>query len=168
MRINDNDYPVLIMGDAVTDFKKEYNGPIVSVKDIAELKEIIAYYSGISKLDRQLVIEDISFLGKDANTTLLKFVEECKLDLILLSKFDKMDEVLLSRIKRIIKYSKIPTESRFLRCSEGLEQMEESLSPDSHYFDRVRYMGKLAPKLILLDKTVKVKRIKNKIASFID
>ena len=168
MKINKGDFPALIVGDAVVDFKKEFNGPIVSVKDIAELKEVIAYYSGISQLDRILVIEDISFLGKDVNTSLLKFVEETKLDLVLLSKFDKMDEVLLSRIKKVVKYYKEPTESKFLKCSEGINKLEDALSPDSHYFDRVRHMGKLAPRLLLLDKTVKIKRIKNKIMSFID
>ena len=168
MKINKNDFPLLIMGDAVIDFKREFDGPIVSVKDITELKEIIAYYSGISQLDRILVIEDISFLGKAVNTTLLKFVEETKLDLVLLSKYDRIDEVLLSRIKLVVKYYKEPTDSKFLRCTEGNERMEEALSADSHYFDRVRYMGKLAPKLLLLDKTIKIKRVKNKIASFID
>lgn len=168
MEVNKGDYPALIIGDAVVDFKKEFSGPIVSVKDVTELKEVIAYYSGIPRLDRLLVIEDISFLGKDVNTSLLKFVEETELELVLLSKFDKIDEVLLSRIKKVIKYYKEPTESKFLRCSEGFNKLEETLSPDSHYFDRVRYMGKLAPRLLLLDKTVKIKRIKNKVISFID
>lgn len=161
-------FPKIIVGDAVLDFKKEYNGPIVQVTSIPELKEVIAYYTGIEQLERILVIEDISFLGNDANAALLKFVEETKLKLVLLSRYDKLDEVLLSRVRHFIKYYKEETESKFLRCSEGNTKIEESLSEDSHYFDRVRYMSKLAPKLFLIEKSMKVKRVRNKVFSFVD
>ena len=161
-------YPMLVIGDAVTDFKKNFQGPIVSVKDIAELKEVIAYYSGIDKLDRVLVIEDISFLGTDANTTLLKFVEETRFQLVLLSRFDRVDEVLLSRIRSVEKYYRDATDSKFMGLLEANQRIEDSLSSDSHYFDKVRYMAKLAPKLLLVEKTIKIKRVKSKILSFVD
>lgn len=160
-------YPRLIIGDAVTEFKRTYNGKIEQVQSIPELKDLISYYTGIRHLDRELVIEDISFLGVEANSVLLKFVEESPLRIILLSRYDKVDKVLLSRIKDVQKYYTQSTTSMFLNCKDGNERIQDMLSEDSHYYDKVRYMSKFSPKLIMIDKAIKVRGVKNKIFDFV-
>lgn len=161
-------YPLLIMGDAVTDFKKNYFGKINSAENMEEMRELIAYYTSISYLDRILVLEDISLFAKKGEGVLLKFVEETPLDLILLSRFDKVSNVLLSRIKRVVKYYNEPVTSQFMKVSSGYATLQEQLEPNSHYYDKVRYMGKLSPKMIYLEKNVKQRRNKDKIMSFVE
>lgn len=162
-----SEFPLVCVGDAVSDWKKYYKGPIVQVKDEKELKEQIAYYSGLTDIGRLLVIEDISFVS-NANAILLKFIEESKLPIVLLSRYDKIDSVLLSRIKRIEKYYRDKTDSRLLSCKKGQEMMESVLSQDSHYYDIVRYQGKFSPKLYYLSKAVNVNRVRRRILEFVD
>lgn len=161
-------YPMVIIGDAVTDFKKTFRGKINSAENMDEMRELLAYYTSISHLDRPLVIEDISLFSKNGEGVLLKFVEETPLNLILLSRFDKVSNVLLSRIKRVVKYYNEPVTSQFLTVSKGSAALEQSLEPSSHYFDKIRYMGKLSPKQIYLEKNIKRGRNKEKIMSFVD
>ena len=160
-------YPRLIIGDAVTDFKKSYSGKIESLQSIPELKDLVSYYTGIKHLDRELVIEDISFLGSDASASLLKFIEETSLRVVLLSRYDKVDKVLLSRIREVQKYYSQATSSQFLNCRDGNERIKDMLSEDSHYYDKVRYMSKFSPKMIMISKVIKVNSIKQKIYDFV-
>lgn len=161
-------FPLLIMGDAVTDFKKNYSGKINAAENMEEMRELIAYYTSISYLDRVLVLEDISLFAKNGEGVLLKFVEETLLDLVLLSRFDKVSNVLLSRVKRVVKYYNDPVTSQFMKVSIGYSTLQEQLEPNSHYYDKVRYMGKLSPKMIYLEKNVKQRRNKDKIMSFVE
>lgn len=160
------EFPCVCFGDAVSDFKKYYKGPIVHLENDKDLREHIAYYSGLDDIGRLLVIEDISFIT-GANTILLKFIEETKLPVVLLSRYDKMDGVLLSRIKHIEKYYRDETGSQFLTGKRGQEIIENTLSENSSYFDRVRYMGKYSPVLFKLEKKIKVKRIRKRIVEFL-
>ena len=161
-------FPLLSMGDAVTDFKKNYSGKINAAENMEEMREPIAYYTSISYLDRVLVLEDISLFAKNGEGVLLKFVEETPLDLVLLSRFDKVSNVLLSRVKGVVKYYNDPVTSQFMKVSTGYSTLQEQLEPNSHYYDKVRYMGKLSPKMIYLEKNVKQRRNKDKIMSFVE
>lgn len=161
-------FPLLILGGAVQDFKKEYDGQIIRLNDATEVREFVSYYNSISKLDRVLVIEDLSFLPDSCEGLLLKFIEESKLNLVILSVFDKVSPIMLSRVKRVIKYSKEKVDSEFGKVSSGYKKLEETLKPDSHYFDKVRYMGKFSPKMYYLEQNITQTRIKNKIMSFVD
>ena len=156
----------LIIGDAVTEFKKSYEGSICFVSNNEELRSLVAYYSGIRTLDREIVIEDISFIP-DASSTLLKFIEDTTLDVILLSRYDKVDQVLLSRISDVDKRYTSDVTSQFLNCSVGNEKIEDMLSSDTSYYDKARYYANIAPKMIMLDKTVKVASVKKKIYDFV-
>lgn len=161
-------FPLLIMGDAVTDFKKNYGDKINTAENLEEMRELIAYYTSISYLDRPLVIEDISLFAKNGEGVLLKFVEETNLRLILLSRFDKVSNVLLSRVKLVVKYYKDPVTSQFMSVSAGYQALQQSIEPSSHYYDKIRYMGKLSPKQIYLEKNIRQRRNKEKIMSFVD
>lgn len=174
MRINNDvvnhfdKFPMIIMGGAVQDFKKSYHGPIVRCSSVEEVREFVSYYSGIRSLDRVLVMEDLSFLPEMCEGLMLKFVEETKLNLIILSLFDKVSSVMLSRMKEVIKYSLFEVKSEFLKPSVGDQKLNDSLQEGSSHYDRVRYMGTISPRLYYLDHMVKRRRSKSKIISFVD
>lgn len=161
-------YPAVFIGDAVVDFKKIFTGYVNSIQSLDELREFVAYYNNIPVLDRVLVLEDISFLPKGSEGTLLKFVEETSLKLILLSRFDKMSNIMLSRIKTVVKYYKEGVSSQFLPVSRGYTALDEALKDTTSYYDRVRYIGKLSPKIIFLESNVRQSRNRSKIVSFVD
>lgn len=162
-------FPALIIGNAVVDFKKNYHGPIARVTTPEELRDLVSYYSGIDDIGRILVVEDISFLSNPSlEGLLLKFVEESKLPLVLLSTYDKVSSVLLSRCKEVVKYYHNKTDSEFLSVADGNQKVNDTLSPDSYYFDRVRYYSKFSPKLYFLDKNVTSNRVKQKLLQFLD
>lgn len=163
-----NLFPMMIVGSAVFDFKKVCKDPIVQVTDMQSLREVVAYYNSIQSLDRMLIIEDISFLPKGSEVTLLKFVEETKLKLVLLSVYDVSSSILLSRCKRVVKYQKEKTESQWLPPSDGSKKIDELVVENTSYYDRVRYMGKYSPKVYYLDHMLGSARNKDKILSIIE
>ena len=85
----------------------------------------------------------MSFLNEQCEGTLLKFIEETPLRVIMLSVYDKVSNVMLSRVKQVIKYQKDTVSSEFLSVSSGYKKLEDTLKPDSHYYDRVRYIGQI-------------------------
>lgn len=166
---NMSSFPALIIGGAVVDFKKNYSGPIARATTPDELRDLVSYYTSMTDIGRILVVEDISFLSNPSlEGLLLKFVEESKIPLVLLSTYDKVSPILLSRCKEVIKYYQEKTYSEFLSVSQGSQRISEVLSPDSHYYDRVRYYSKLSPKLYFLDKNVTSNRVKQKLLQFLD
>lgn len=156
----DNRSPLLLMGSSVLDFKRMYKGPIKIVRDNDSVRELVSYYSSIVALDRPLVIDDLSFLSSMGVSLLLKLVEESTFPVILLSMFDSVDSILLSRVKTVIKYSKDEIKSEFLPIGKGYTRIEESLSEDSHIYDRFKYMSKFSPLVYYVEKSIG--RIKNK------
>lgn len=166
--LNHRGFPLLVIGDAVTDFKAVYSGKIEVAESLDEMRELVSYYTSIPVLDRPLVIEDISLFAKNGEGILLKFVEESPLNLILLSRFDSVSSVLLSRVKSVWKYYNDEIDSQFLPVSKGSKMLEDALDEKTHYYSRIRYMGKFSPKQIYLERSIKHSRYRNRIISFVD
>lgn len=156
------------MGSAVIDFKKHYKDSILHVDSLADLREAVAYYSSVNNLGRYLVIEDLSFLPRQAEGLLLKFVEESKLQVILLSVYDVFSDIFVSRFKMVLKYTKERTDSKFLSVASGSKQIDEALSDNTSKFDRVRYQGKLSPKCYYLDSVLSEAKNKGKIFAILE
>ena len=165
----ENNTPMLIMGTAVMDFKKGYGKPIKVVRTTEEVRDLVANYASISSLDVPLVIDDLSFLKDNLSSMLLlKLVEESKFNLILLSLYDKVSPIMLSRVKTIIKYQKDKVESEFMPVGSGLRRVEEQLSADSHYFDRVKAFAKISPAAYVFEKKLGSVKNKQKIIQLLD
>ena len=150
------------------DFKKIYDGPVSRLTTLDEVREFVSYYNSIKVLDRLLVVEDLAFLPPMSEGYLLKFVEETPLNLVLLSYYDSVSSIMLSRVKRVEKYYNEKTSSSFQAASVGYKRMAEELSVDSHYFDRVKFMSKVSPKMFFLESKVSTTRNKGKILGFLD
>lgn len=161
-------FPLLVMGSAVTSFKKAYTDVIVQVRDMESLRETVSYYNNIPFLERILVIEDLSFLPRKADGVLLKFIEESPLKIVILSTFDVVDSVLLSRFKRVIKFSSEKINSQFLSVKEGYAKVEDELSDNTSRYDRLRYVAKYSPKILFIEKNIGKVGNKDKIMQILE
>lgn len=155
--------PVLLMRDAVKDFIKNYEGKIERVRNVDDVRELISYYVGIPDLGRTLVIEGISFLNQRASFMLLKLVEESKLPIVLLSRFDNVSEIILSRIRTTLKYNNQKVNSEFLEINDGRDVVRDKVSEDSHYYDVLKNYSKYSPIMYYIEENMKVRRGKDKI-----
>ena len=96
--------PCLLLGKYSNEFKKRYNGSIHVVYNINDVKELVENYSG-KKGDRHFVIDGVGFLNEQAQQPLLKFIEESRLPIVLLSYFDSVSPIIMSRMMCIYKDS---------------------------------------------------------------
>lgn len=154
-----NTSPLLLVGEAYYLFRKNYKGKVLTINS-QNIREIVAYYSTV-ELDYILVLEDISNLSSLECNYLLKLVEDSKYPIILLASYDNINNILLSRIKTFIKFSNQIT-SEFLPPNKGLEVIEDKLSSDSAFIDRVRYEAKYSPRLYYLEQLIGNSRNKSK------
>ena len=106
----------------------------------------------------------MSRLSHNASSALLKFVEERPLQFfILLSLFDNVSSVMLSRMRVIIK-EKDTMKSEFLSIKEGLLLTEE-IPKDLHPYLRLKRVLEISPLLSIYEahpkyrKTLKILRI---------
>lgn len=95
--------PVLLVGKAVSLFKNSYKGVIHELKNTDDVKEFISEYTGI-KSSKPVVVSDLGYLQRHAAFLLLKLIEEAQFPVIVLSTEDKVDSILLSRIKQVVKF----------------------------------------------------------------
>ena len=160
--------PLLIMGSYVQQFRKQYPYPIKSVRNADEVRDMVSQYTGIKTLEYPLVIEDLSFLDTKSSFLLLKLVEESKYPIIMLATFDKVSSIILSRVKEIQKAPLEPIQSEFMPAGQGYTRMEEYLAPDSHYYDKLRFMIKNSPTMYFYENKIGRIRNKSKILTLLD
>lgn len=91
--------PILLISKAAKIFKSIYSGRVYNIKNEEDIKSI--ENMNISKINRAIIIEDLSSLYNDED--LLKLIEESKLQLILLAYRDNLSDTLVSRCKSILK-----------------------------------------------------------------
>lgn len=162
-KVDDEHKKVLILGEAVYDFKKVYDNPIKEVRNSEDVRRIVGYYFGIKNLEIPLVIS-ISFLNEEASFLLLKLVEESQFTIILLSRYDNISSILLSRIEEVVKYEKGKIKSEFLSIKIGKEIIEEKLDDDSSYYNRLKYIIEYSPQMLFMESRIsEVKRNRDKI-----
>lgn len=159
----ENKAPLLLIGAGALSFKRLYRGPLRSVRTTDEVRELVSYYTGINQLDHPLVVEDLSFIDKRSSFLLLKLVEEAKFPIILLSVFDNVSPIILSRVKTVVKGLEEPVTSEFLEPAKGYQAMREYLSPDSHKMDKLKWISKHSPLVYYMEQKLSGVRNKEKI-----
>ena len=162
------EFPILLIGRDVVEFKRRYKGSINTLYTLEDVRDLVSYYTGISNIDRILVIEDLSNLPKQAEGLLLKFVEESKLDLVFLSRYDTVSAVFLSRMKTVKTTPINKTKSRFLSASKGYKELLEMENEDNSQYTKYVNIMDLCPKLLVLEKSVTRLRVKEKLMSLLD
>lgn len=152
--------PVLLVGGAVTLFKHMYKGTVNELKNTEEVKEFIVQYAGIDS-SKPVVISDIGYLTKNAAFLLLKLVEESSFPVILLSTIDKVDSILLSRIKRVIKFPKdMKSGNNFIPLKDAYDAV---YGDEKKVNDKITYYAENCPKLYEIETKVPYSAYRNSI-----
>lgn len=114
-------YPALFIGKSADKLRAQLSRnqiPIINLESKEQFTDVVAYYSGIAKLDRVLVLSDMSFLPSGVNLeSFLKFIEESPLQIILLAQVDNVIPTILSRVKTINKQSTVNINPRWEKMS---------------------------------------------------
>jgi hypothetical protein len=146
--------PCILLGKYVAEFKKIYKGKIFSAYKLEDVKYIVNNYLGMSDLDdRYFVIDGIGFLSAIGQNALLKFIEESKLPIILLSYYDKVSPIILSRIKFVFKKpTKEVTNLKFSRVRDALSIIDEKKKSDTDFSDmeEIKFYAENCPPAFVL------------------
>ena len=153
--------PVLLVGGAVSLFKRMYKGMIYSLYNINDVRTFVSRFSDIS-FDKTVVVEDIGRLDKQSSFILLKLVEESKFPMVLLSYKDNISDILMSRIKTYIKFPiSDNTSCKFLSVSEAQSDLCDELGRITVDDDAlVTYCAENCP--VFYDLHLKTMRLSNK------
>jgi hypothetical protein len=96
--------PCLLIGNYVNAFKRKFKGTIERAYTLEKVRIITDEYDGVSNVNSEfLVIEGIGYLSEAGQNSLLKFIEESSLPIILLSYQDKVLNTIRSRMKIVAK-----------------------------------------------------------------
>jgi hypothetical protein len=159
-----NGYPRLYIGKAARELKKRITFPIYQVTN-ESLKEFINYYSLIPKLNNPLIIEDLTYLSFEAQSNLLKFIEDSPLKIILLSSEDQIISTILSRMSLVYKV-KEKVKSQFLTTRQAQEELDK-IDPDTYYLTYLKKEMELSPVTYYYEQVVGNKSNKQKLVQLI-
>lgn len=160
------EYPIALVGKPARELLSTTELPIRRAHSKEELDDIIAQYHMVPKTATPLVIEDLSYVPTHSLPKLLKFLEESKLQIVLLATYDVLTPTILSRLRTVIKGPLTETKTNLLRPSVGRERL--GLSPDTHPLDKYRRWGQESPQIYVNEKTIPVRPNRNKLLQLIE
>ena len=135
-----------------------YKDPIRELKTNDEVKEFVTEYTGISS-PKPVVISDIGYLQRHTAFLLLKLVEEAKFPVILLSTDDKVDSILLSRVKRVIKFPMDEqTNNNLIPISDAFAQV---YGDEKKVVDKVKFYAENCPQMYKLENDIPFNKYRN-------
>lgn len=102
-------FPKLFIGTAAEAFRKylkkhNYSYEINYIQSKDDLIDLINRFSNYKNYKLPVIISDISFLSCKDQSLLLKFIEDSKLNIILLASRDNILNTIISRVKEFRKY----------------------------------------------------------------
>jgi hypothetical protein len=157
-------YPRLYIGKASLELKKRVSFPIYQVTDDT-IKDFLAYYATIFKMDHPLVIEDLSYLRFESQSFLLKFLEDSSLNIILLASEDNIIPTILSRMSLVYKLTD-RVMSQFLSSIQAYEELSD-IDQDTHYFTYLKKQMQLSPITYYYDVLLSNHSNKQKLVQFL-
>ena len=164
-------FPKLFIGDAAKSFisylkKNNYNYQVNSITSRDELISFIELYSSYINYSLPVIISDISLLSKRDQSLLLKFIDDTKLNIILLASRDNILDTIISRVKEFRKfYTKAPSDkSGFIQPGKAREMIsnDSSIDEDVSYDDKLIAYSRYNPVLSYDDFLVKSFRSSDK------
>lgn len=142
--------PCLMIGNYVTIFKRIFTGTIERAYSVKDVRNIVEEYEGVIRVNSEfLVIEGIGTLSSIGQNSLLKFVEESSLPIILLSYSDKVLRTIRSRMKFVVK-SWTPVKSLdFVSPTECIRALQEkkSKNPNLKGAAEIQFLADNSPEL---------------------
>ena len=144
--------PVLLVGKAVSLFKQMYKGIINELKNTEDVKEFVSEYTGI-KSSKPVVVSDIGYLQTQASFLLLKLVEEADFPVILLSTEDKVSSILLSRVKRVLKFPvNEQTDNKLISVTDAYNQVYGE--SENKVINKIDFYAENCPTLYKLERDI--------------
>lgn len=154
--------PVLLIGGAVIYFKQRYKSKINLLTNINDTRDFVA--DNINKIyDKPLVIDGVGNLVPNAQATLLKYIEEARTPIIMLSEQDTVSEIIKSRCRRM---EKLPLSEK-VTCSmytaaKAYDIIEAKIQENTAIEDREKLVAEYSPALYQLESMLKGKSNKDK------
>lgn len=146
--------PALLIGKAANEFKRAYKGDIVRIYTFDEVKIMLDEYEGISSVESGvLVLDGIGYLSSAGQDALLKFLEESKVPIILLSFTDKVSPIIMSRMKTVIKIWFQVKSLTFMNVPTAREALaEKKRDGKMRFLEEVQFMADNCPSLYALSQ----------------
>lgn len=141
--------PCLMIGAYVNSFKQNFDGTIERAYTLDNVRHIIEEYEGIERVNSGvLVIEGVGYLSAIGQNSLLKFIEESKLPIVLLSYSDQVIDTIRSRMKIVVKRWYPVKSLDFQRVSDAQKTMlEKKKDKDFRGANEVLFMAQNCPRL---------------------
>ena len=143
--------PCLMIGEYVNEFKKRFVGTIERAYRLDEIKRIVESYDGVTSVNSGvLVIEGIGFLSDTGQNSMLKFIEEAKVPIILLSYNDKVSSIIHSRMKIVVKRWKPVQNMKFQKARNAyatIQDKKRELREKFSSYEEIQYMADNCPEL---------------------
>lgn len=158
-------FPKLFIGAAAQSFKSflkknSCDYEINYVTSYEDLEELISVFSGYKNYSLPVIISDISFLNKKAQSLLLKFMDDSNLKLILLASRDNILDTIISRVKEFRKFYIFNNKNKasFIELSKAREMLSNDVGKfdeDTSYEDKLLITSKYNPMLSYDNELVK-------------
>lgn len=150
--------PVLLIGKSVSLFKHLYKGSIRELKNTDDVRDFVSEYTGIES-SKPVVISDIGYLNKSASFLLLKLIEEAKFPAIILSTEDKVDSIILSRIKTLVKFPlDDKTDNSLLPVSNAFQMV---YGDEKTVMNKISFYAENCPELYKLESDIPFNKYRN-------
>jgi hypothetical protein len=154
--------PCLFIGKYVTEFKKQYKDKIFMASTLEAVRNIVDNYTGVSSLEgRYIVLDGVGFLSDVGQNSLLKFIEESMFPIVLLSYYDKVSPIILSRMKFIYKSPVTKVSNLFFdklsECFETVEEKSKEARGHGEEFsdlERTKYFAEHCPMAYYFERRV--------------
>lgn len=155
--------PVLLIGGAVIYFKQRYKGKINMLRNIEDTRNFVA--DNVNKFyNVPLVVDGIGSLTPNAQATLLKYIEEARTSIFLLSEQDTVSEIIKSRCRRILKLPlSEKVTSKLMPAKKAYEAITAKLQEDTQPDDRDKLIAEYSPTLYNLEYQINGKSNKEKL-----
>lgn len=139
--------PCLLIGKYVNIFKREFKGDIERAYTLDDVRRLVEEYDNISSVNSgYLVLDGVGYLSNVGQNSLLKFIEESRLPIILLSYTDRISPIILSRMKFVLKKWYGVKSLQFSSVGDTIEALKEKKEKDGN-FNEIQYLADNCPSL---------------------
>lgn len=150
-------FPKLFIGNAAKAFiaylkKNNYDYPINVVTTRDELLSFIETFYNYKNYSLPVIVSDISFFNHSDQSLLLKFIDDTKLNLIMLASRDNVLDTIISRVREFRKYyvHNSGESFGFIEIGKAREMFTNEISgsiEDTSYEDMISLAYKYNPML---------------------
>lgn len=141
--------PCLMIGEGyVNTFKRIYKGRIITVYTLQDVRNLIEMCTGVRDVTGgYMVLDGVGKLSDVGQSSLLKFIEEMRVPIILLSYNDRVSPVIMSRMKIVVKSFGEVKSLDFAKTKDAVKYIKDKKENNKNFdeFDEVVYFSESCP-----------------------